>query len=72
MRTSKGERKKYYLDRVVHSQSETIRAKDDGWCVGRSLVRFGAKHCTTRSRWRFLERGWWNTNPALAAPYNIV
>ena len=46
----KGKRKKYDLDRVVHSQSETIRAKEDGRCVGRSLVRFGAKHCTTRSQ----------------------
>ena len=45
-----GKRKKYYLDRVVNSKSETIRAKEVGRCVGRSLVRFGAKHFTTRSQ----------------------
>ena len=36
--------KPYYLDCVVNSESETIRAKEVGRCVGRSLVRFGAKH----------------------------
>ncbi|MGZ3630995.1 MAG: hypothetical protein ACXVDN_25485, partial [Ktedonobacteraceae bacterium] len=59
----KGKRKKYDLDRVVHSQSETI---GQNWCelaseyIGHIVSVRSTVHA--KSRWRFLERGLWGIN----------
>jgi hypothetical protein len=43
----KGKRKKYYPVACGKIEDRTIRAKEEGRCVGQSLVSFGAKHFTT-------------------------
>ncbi len=57
-------RKKYDLDRVVNSESETTKQGRGGWRRSGCFGRFGTQ-CFThlKSRWRFLERGWWGKLP---------
>ena len=55
-----GKRKKYDLDHVVNSKSET--AKQGGvWLASVGLLgRFGTKcFIHMKSRWRFLKLRWW-------------
>ena len=54
----KGKRRKFYPVACGKIEDRTIRAKEEGRCVGQSLVSFGAKHFTTeRSGLEIFERG---------------